>query len=86
MPLFGRKSKIRTCFLCSQAVDSDLEEHYTTHLIPVTDNNGHAAYTFECPQCGLMDRAWGGHSSDPKGNARAGLILHLMERHNIELP
>jgi hypothetical protein len=86
MSLFGRKSKIRTCFLCTQAVDADLEAHYTTHLIAVTDNNGNAAYTFKCPRCGLMDRAWGGQSSDPKSNARAGIILHLMERHHIDLP
>lgn len=86
MPLFSRKPKARTCFLCSQAVDSDLTEHYTTHLIPVTDNNGHAAYTFECPRCGLMNQAWGGGRIDPQNNATAAIVVHLMERHSISLP
>lgn len=86
MALFARKPKVRTCFLCSQAVELPLLEHYNTHLIAVTDNNGLAAYTFECPRCGLMDEAWGGGRSNPASNATSAIVVHLMQRHSVPLP
>jgi hypothetical protein len=91
MSLFARKTAPRTapttefCFLCSQGVETRLEEHYITHLIPVTDNNGNAAYTFECPRCGPMDQAWGGGRLRPESNAASAVAVHLMDRHSIPI-
>jgi hypothetical protein len=83
MGLFSSKPKLETCFFCSELVAEGIatRNHYETHLIQVTDNNGHQAYTFNCPRCGLMDQAWGGGRSDPKGSALSALYLHLAQRH-----
>lgn len=85
MSLFSRKPKLHTCVFCSDLVPEDSlskYEHYETHLIEVTDNNGHQAFTFKCPQCGLMDQAWGGGHSNPQSNAVAAIGVHFMERHS----
>ena len=84
MGLFSKRPKWHTCVFCSESVNDDRsskQEHYETHLIEVTDNNGQQAFTFECPKCGLMDQAWGGGRSHPKSNAFAGIAVHYMERH-----
>lgn len=83
MPLFARKPKTETCFLCSHEVDVPLMEHYKEHLLAVRDNNGNEAFTFECPRCGLMDQAWGGGRSNPASNATSAIAVHLMQRHSI---
>ncbi len=84
MGLFSRKPKTVACFFCAEQVEeADLLDHYHEHLIAVRDNNGHQAYTFECPRCGLMDLSWGGGRPNPKVNAAAALALHLNDRHNI---
>lgn len=88
MGLFSRKPKLHTCFFCSELVvdeHSARTEHYKTHLIEVTDNNGHRAFTFQCPRCGPMDQAWGGGRPDPEGNGVNAIFVHLMERHSINL-
>jgi len=76
--------KLHTCVFCSELVPGDSHsksEHYKTHLMEVTDNNGHQAFTFKCPRCGPMDQAWGGGRSDPERNAVAAIAVHYMERH-----
>jgi len=83
MGLFSRTPKPVTCFLCSQAVEGSLQEHYKTHLIKVTDDNGFDAFTFVCPRCGPMDRAWGGGRPDPAGNGAAAVAGHLIQAHGI---
>lgn len=86
MGLFSR-SKMQQCLFCSTSVDSSIIlEHYVDHLIEVTDNNGHRAYTFKCPRCGLMDQAWGGGRPNPQSNATSAIVVHLMERHGIPMP
>lgn len=88
MGLFNKKPKgpkLHTCVFCSELVpDESLSksEHYKTHLIEVTDNNGLQAFTFKCPRCGLMDQAWGGGRPDPQDNAVAAIAAHYMERHS----
>ena len=87
-PLFSRKPKLHTCFFCSELLVDDpvaQYEHYQTHLIEVTDNNGNRAFTFKCPQCGLMDQAWGGGRPDPASNAYSGICVHLKQRHGVNL-
>jgi hypothetical protein len=72
------------CALCSEEVPDERPaktEHYKTHLLEVTDNNGHTAYTFECPRCGLMDTAWGGGRPHPKDVAVVAIAGHFIERH-----
>lgn len=88
MGLLSKKAKgpkLHTCVFCSERVPGDRpskNEHYKTHLIEVTDNNGQQAFTFKCPQCGeLMDQAWGGGKSDPQGTAVAAIGVHYMQRH-----
>ena len=84
MGLFSKKPKLHSCVFCSELVPDETSskmDHYETHLIEVTDNNGHQAYTFECPRCGMMDQAWGGGRSHPKSNATAAIGVHFMERH-----
>jgi hypothetical protein len=89
MGLFSKQPKLHTCVFCSEAVPDESQskhEHYKTHLIEVTDNNGHQAYTFECPRCGLMDQAWGGGRSHPQESAVSAIAVHFMERHtNFDL-
>lgn len=83
--LFNRP-KVKNCYLCSQPVlEPELTQHFVSHLIEVTDNNGHTAYTFECPRCGLMDQAWGGGRANPKSNAEAAIRVHGMERHGVPM-
>ena len=57
-------------------------EHYKTHLIEITDNNGHQAFTFKCPRCGTMDQAWSGGRPNPQDNAVAAIAVHYTERHS----
>jgi hypothetical protein len=86
MGIFSRRPVEKRCFFCSAYfLDEPLaqREHYETHLRAVTDNNGFQAYTFECPRCGLMDLAWGGGRSDPKGTAANAMKAHHMQRHSI---
>lgn len=86
-PLFSRKPKLHTCFFCSEQVPDEAvakREHYVSHLIEVTDNNGQRAFTFECPRCGLMDQAWGGGRPDPQGNGVTAIYAHLLMSHNID--
>jgi len=88
MGLFSRKPQWHSCFFCSELVADErsaIWEHYKTHLIEVTDNNGHRAFTFECPRCGLMDEAWGGGRPDPESNGTSAIFVHLMQRHGIDL-
>lgn len=88
MGLFSRSPKPHTCFFCSENVVDERAprmEHYKKHLIEVTDNNGHRAFTFHCPRCGLMDQAWGGGRPDPESNGVNALFLHLMERHHVNV-
>jgi hypothetical protein len=87
-PMFGnKKPKVVSCFLCSQPIEEHGEiSHYKKeHLIPVTDNNDQRAYTFECPQCGLMDRAWGGGSPDTSAQSNAAMMInhHVKNHHGI---
>ena len=85
-PLFSRKPKLHNCFFCSEAVENSAKtEHYKTHLIEVTDNNGQRAFTFECPRCGMMDQAWGGGRPDPEGNGVNAIYVHLLQHHNLNL-
>jgi hypothetical protein len=91
--MFGKKKegkpKIGYCFLCSQSIEGNyLSKHYEEHLIPVTDTDGQSAYTFECPKCGAMDRAWGGRSLNDnaaRSSAASAIALHLHDRHFIPL-
>lgn len=86
MSLFRRAPKTEPCFFCAESVEKDTRhDHYRTHLIEVTDNNGNQAFTFRCPRCGLMDQAWGGGRSDPAGNASAAIVVHLNDRHGISM-
>jgi hypothetical protein len=86
MGLFSSKSKTLSCFFCSAEVEKPtIMDHYRVHLIPVTDNDGQQAYTFECPRCGAMDLAWGGGRPNPMSNATSAMGVHLMERHGIPL-
>jgi hypothetical protein len=83
-PFFKREPKLHTCLFCSELVTDDRvakEEHYKTHLIQVTDNNGHLAFTFRCPRCGPHGQAWGGGRPDPQDIAVSVIAAHLMERH-----
>jgi hypothetical protein len=83
--LFTKREKLHTCVFCSESVPDDQpakSEHYQTHLIEVTDNNGQRAFTFECPRCGLMDQAWGGGRPRPESNAVSAIAVHFMERHS----
>ena len=85
MGLFKRKPRLHTCAFCSEEVPDERmakHGHYKTHLLEVTDDNGHAAYTFDCPRCGLMDMAWGGGRPHPRDVAVAGIATHFMERHS----
>ena len=86
MGIFSRKPKAtpqHTCRFCSQTLDvSEKREHYKTHLLKVTDNNGLEAYTFQCPRCGPMALSWGGGKPSPKDNAVAAIAVHFMERHS----
>lgn len=85
MGLFSKSPKLHRCVFCHKEVPSDSSskhEHYETHLIEVTDDNGFQAFTFECPRCGLMDQAWGGGRSHPKSNAVSAIAVHYMERHS----
>lgn len=85
-PLFSRKPKLHTCFFCSKAVeDATKLEHYRDHLIEVTDDENRRAFTFECPRCGLMDRAWGGGRPDPEANGVNAIAVHLMQNHHVFL-
>ena len=87
-PLFSRKPKLHSCFFCSELVPDDglaKDEHYRTHLIEVTDNNGQRAFTFKCPRCGLMDQAWGGGRSNPESAGVAAITVHVMQRHGIDI-
>jgi hypothetical protein len=83
MALFSRKPKLHTCFFCSEPVPEGIamRNHYEKHLMEVTDNNGHQAYTFNCPRCGVMDQAWGGGRPDPQGKAVSALFVHLATSH-----
>ncbi|MBN9622371.1 MAG: hypothetical protein J0H06_05365 [Actinobacteria bacterium] len=84
MSLFRRGPKLHQCFFCSEAIpETEKYEHYRSHLIEVTDNNGQRAFTFECPVCGLMDEAWGGGRPVPESNAVSAMQVHLMQRHSI---
>ena len=86
MGLFNRKPALHTCFFCKELVPDDglaKSAHYKTHLMEVTDNNGHRAFTFNCPRCGLMDEAWGGGRSNPENNAVSALYVHLATRHGM---
>ena len=88
MGLFSRKPKLHSCVFCSEVVVDEsvtIWEHYATHLIGVTDNNGNEAFTFECPHCGLMDEAWGGGRPDPSSNGVSAMFVHLMQRHGVNL-
>jgi len=84
------------CPLCHATFDDTqvggfgaiLEHYMSEHLIPVTDNFGRRAYTFECPQHGLADQAWGGDRQDNERSARfkaatGGIQYHLMVSHMI---
>ena len=86
MGLFGKKGpKLHTCRICSELVPDEKQakqDHYVSHLIEVTDNNGHKAYTFKCPKCGLMDSAWGGGRSDPVMIGHAAILSHFMQSHS----
>ena len=76
---------MHSCRLCQELVPDEpatRQEHYKTHLIEVTDNNGHQAYTFECPRCGLMDMAWGGGRSDPQMTAWSAIAAHFLQAHS----
>jgi hypothetical protein len=85
-PLFARKPKIHSCFFCAQEIeDATKLRHYKTHLLEVVDNNGHRAFTFECPKCGLMDQAWGGGRPDPEGNGVNAIAAHLLMQHRVDL-
>jgi hypothetical protein len=85
-PLFSRKAKLHRCFFCAQEVDDATKlEHYVEHLIEVVDDEGRRAFTFECPRCGLMDRAWGGGRPDPEGNGVNAIAAHLLQRHHLSL-
>jgi hypothetical protein len=87
MGLFTRKPKLHTCFFCSELVAEGgaIGEHYKTHLIEVTDNNGYRAFTFKCPRCGPMDQAWGGGRPDPESNGVIAIFGHLLQQHGIDL-
>lgn len=77
--------ELRPCLICSEEHPNELaDEHYKTHLISVTDNNGYAAFTFECPRCGPMPLAWGGGKNDPYPAPLAAIKVHMMERHRFE--
>lgn len=89
MALFSRKPKRTTCFLCSEAVEeAALLTHYESHVFAVTDDNGDRAYSFVCPRCGTMDRAWG--AGRPEDSARfkaaSAIAVHLMQSHSVPLP
>ena len=86
--LFSRKPKMTTCFMCSQAVAKDeLQTHYATHVFEVVDENGERAYSFECPRCGVMDRAWGAGRPDDSARLRAAsaVAVHLMQSHSVPI-
>ena len=87
--LFERKPKLHTCLFCSELVVSDdplaMREHYRTHLIEVTDNNGQRAFMFRCPLCGPMDSAWGGGRPDPVGNGVSAIFGHLLFSHGVRV-
>ena len=85
-PLFSRKPKLHTCFFCSVLMVDEIlakKEHYQTHLIEVTDNNGHTAFTFKCPRCGVMDQAWGGGRPFPEEAGANAIFAHLMLKHGM---
>ena len=86
MGFLGKKKqpKLHTCVFCSDLVPGDSPsktEHYKTHLIEVTDNDGLQAFTFICPHCGPMDLAWGGGKPDPQGTAVGALQGHYINQH-----
>jgi hypothetical protein len=75
------------CPWCSKELPvegSSKMDHWETHLIQVTDNNGDRAFIFRCP-CGVEDGAWGAGESLDKAKFRGacGIAAHLMERHGI---
>jgi hypothetical protein len=88
MALFSRKPKHEGCFFCSEAVEKPaLLKHYETHVFAVTDENGDRAYSFECPRCGAMDRAWGAGRPDDSARfkAAAAIAVHLMQSHSVPM-
>jgi hypothetical protein len=87
MGMFKSRPKIRSCYLCRTPIlELGLTDHYQTHLIEVTANNGYQAYTFECDRCGgPMDQAWGGGRSNPKDSATAAIQVHGMQQHSVPL-
>lgn len=87
--LSKKKPKLQACVFCSELIPGDRpskEEHYKTHLIEVTDNNGHQAFTFKCPRCGPQDMSWGGGKSDPQSIAAVAIVGHYLQRHPAEYP
>ena len=83
--MFG-KNKTITCLVCSQAVPiGESFSHEKAHMIAVTDNNDQRAYTFKCPRCGPMDRAWGGGREEEaaREDAVQALRIHFMAEHGI---
>lgn len=85
MGLFDRKPRLDTCVICSELIAQDqLREHYEEHVIPVTDENGDRAYTFECPRCGKCPRAFGARKPDhiAREDAARMLAAHVSMGHN----
>ena len=90
MPLFSKRPelpKLIACPFCSAQVviDESRYEHWETHLIAVTDDNGDRAYIFECPLCGPSDLAYGARKPDAAARHAAAYVvdIHVSQRHGL---
>jgi hypothetical protein len=78
MGLFGRR--LITCPICNAGVEAKgIRGHWDSHVQQIPPGHGDASgqYTWECV-CGPADMKW------PRDmGAKAGLVLHMRQRHNI---
>lgn len=80
MPLFGKKTT--TCPICAAAIEKGgTRNHWNSHVRQIPPGQGDASgqYTWECV-CGPAGMKW-----PTVAGANAGMALHMMQRHGIEL-
>jgi len=91
MGFFNKGPKTKQCPLCGEDVLDDRslkQEHLSTHMFQVTDDNGLDAYTFRCPRHGVGDLAWGGGCDEETARVRtrSGILVHCMQQHGTGMP
>lgn len=77
MGLFSREPML--CPICQQdlaKVDSRMS-HWIRHVTLIESGEGSGSYTWRCT-CGPADMYW-----PNRGSARAGLAVHMSDKHQI---